>query len=93
MTNDRLKILKEMDKNYIGELQEHYEVGTSIYNDLEECNLDIAYLVKEFKYWNHNSICLWLTNGKTYKCTRLDKNNFYMQYLSKEDIYKKYKQL
>lgn len=84
---------KNDDETFIGELQEHYEIGISIYNDLEECNPDIAYLVKEFKYWNHNSICLWLTNGKIYKCTRLDINNFYMQYLSKEDVYKKYKQL
>lgn len=84
---------KDDDKTFIDELQEHYEIGISIYNDLKECNPDIAYLVKEFKYWNHNSICVWLTNGKTYKCTMLDKNNFYMQYLSKEDIYKKYKQL
>lgn len=87
------KLDKNTDIHYIGELQEHYEIGISIYNDLEECNPDIAYLVKEFKYWGHDSICLWLANGKTYKCTRLDKNNFYMQYLSKEDIYKKYKQL
>lgn len=93
MINDRLKMLKEMDKSYLGELQEHYERGIEIYNDLEQCNPEIAVLVKEFKYWGHDSICLWLVNGKTYKCTRLDNNNFYMQYLSKEDIYKKYKQL
>lgn len=84
---------KNDDKTFIGELQEHYEIGISIYSDLKECNPDIAYLVKDFKYWGRDSICLWLVNGKTYKCTRLDKNNFCMQYLSKEDIYKKYKQL
>lgn len=40
--------MKNDDKTFIGELQEHYEIGISIYNDLEECNPDIAYLVKEF---------------------------------------------
>ena len=40
--------LDEEDK-YIGELQEHYEIGISIYNDLKECNPDIVCLVKEFK--------------------------------------------
>lgn len=93
MNNDKLKINDVMDKNYIGELQEHYERGIEIYKGLEACNPDIAYLVKEFKYWGHNSICLWLTNGKMYKCTRQDKNNFYMQYLTKEDVYKKYGEL
>ena len=81
-------ILDEEDKYRGFKLDENADI-----HDLEECNPDIAYLVKEFKFWGHDSICLWLTNGKTYKCTRLDKNNFYMQYLSKEDIYKKYKQL
>ena len=84
---------KNDDKTFIDELQEHYEIGISIYNDLKECNPDIAYLVKEFKYWNINSSCLWYTNVKTYKCTSLVINNFYMQYLNKEDIYKKYKQV
>lgn len=35
---------KNDDKTFIGELLEHYEIGISIYNDLEECNPDIAYL-------------------------------------------------
>ena len=40
---------KNDDKTFIDELQVHYEIGISIYNDLKECNPDIAYLVKEFK--------------------------------------------
>lgn len=84
------KVDKNADIRYIGELREHYETGISIYNDLKECNHDIAEMVKDFKYWGHNSICVWLINGKTYKCTRKDKYNFYMQPLTKEDIYKKY---
>lgn len=87
------KLDKNADEHYIGELKKHYEIGISIYNDIKEISPGMADLIKEFKYWGHNSICVWLTNGKTYKCTRKDEYNFYMQPLTKDDIYKKYGQL
>ena len=58
----------------------------------EFCNWspEHAAMVVDYRPWGHDSILVWLTNGKAYKCKRYAADRFIMQLVSEEDIKKKY---
>lgn len=61
-----------------------------IYKDFCNWSPERAAMVVDYRPWGHASILVWLTNGQAYKCKRHAADRFTIQFVSEEDIKKKY---
>ena len=72
------------------EAQENNLTCIDIYKDFCNWSPKHAAMVVDYRPWGHTSILVWLNNGQAYKCKRHAAGKFTMQFVSEDDIKKKY---
>lgn len=61
-----------------------------IYDEFCQWSPEHAKMVTKYKPWGSTSIVIWCYNGHAYKVKRYSPNKFIIQYLSEEDIKRKF---
>lgn len=65
-------------------------IHEEIFKEFREWSPEHAKLIKDYRPWGSTSIVVWLEGGYAYKVKRHAPGKFTMQFVSKEDIEKKF---